>query len=259
MKQEELGWDQFWAEIFRVKHRNCIQGIDKYDEMLAEFCIEVLDLGDEDRVLDIACGAGDHAIKFAKKDLDVSAFDLSQTLISVAEKRAKQEGVEVDFYVGDMREMDFESEFDAAVLLSHSFGFFDHAENKRVLQGSFDALVDDGRLLLDLLNPYNLPDFQQTWTELEGGFLLSRPHVLDAASSVLRGRPATFIDVEGDRLVSMNQDALANNDVRIYTALEITGMLKDIGFKKVELYGSNKLPKMPYSASSERMVVVACK
>jgi SAM-dependent methyltransferase len=259
MKQEELGWDQFWADIFRVKHRNCIQGIEKYDEMLAEFCIEVLDLGDEDRVLDIACGAGGHAIEFAKRNLDVSAFDLSETLISVAEERAEQEGVEVDFYVGDMREMDFESEFDAAVLLSHSFGFFDHAENKRVLQGSFEALFEDGRLLLDLLNPYNLPDFHQTWTELEGGFLLSRPHVLDAASSILRGRPATFIDVEGDRLVSMNQDALANNDVRIYTALEIEGMLKDIGFKKVELYGSNKLPKMPYSASSERMVAVACK
>ncbi len=259
MEHIELGWDEFWAEIFRVKHRNSIEGIEKYDEMLAEFCIEVTNLQEGNRVLDIACGAGNHAIKFAKRNLEVSAFDLSETLISIAEESAEQQGVEVDFHVGDMREMEFEDEFDAAVLLSHSFGFFDHGENKRVLQGSFDALVEDGHLLLDLLNPYNLPDFQQTWTELDGGYLLSRPHTLDAASSVLRGKPATFIDVEGNRLISMNQNALANNNVRIYSALEIKRMLEDIGFKKTELYGSNKMPKMPYSASSERIVVVARK
>jgi hypothetical protein len=57
----------------------------------------------------------------------------------------------------------------------------------------------------------------------------------------------------------MDEDALSNNDIRMYTALEITRMVKEVGFNKIEFYGQNKLPRMPYASESERMVVVATK
>ena len=153
--------------------------------------------------------------------------------------------------------MSFEPRFKAAVLLSHSFGFFDHQENKLVLKDAYDALKKGGCLLLDLMNPYHLPTFQKTWTQLEGGFLLNEPHVLDARAGVLSGRPAIFIDTENDCIVMMDQDALSNNDIRMYTALEIREMLEEIGFTKIELYGQHYLPRLPYAANSERMVVIA--
>jgi len=253
----ELGWDEFWAEIFRVRHRRAIQGIEQFDQLLVSFVIEALNLKKGAEILDIACGAGCHSIEFAKRGLKVTAFDLAQSLIDVAKQRALDEKVEVNFFTGDMRNMSFESQFKAAVLLSHSFGFFDHEENKFVLKGAFDALKEGGCLLLDLMNPYNLPKFQKTWTQLEGGFLLNEPHVLDAPAGVLSGRPAMFIDTENERIVLMNPDALSNNDIRMYTALEIREMLEDVGFKKIELYGQYYLPREPYAANSERMVVIA--
>lgn len=259
MDRVELGWDEFWAEVFRVRHRGSIPGIQKYDELVVDFCIEVLGLRKGESVLDIACGAGDQSLLFAKRGLDVSGFDLSSSLIKVAKKRAGEVGLKVDFSSRDMREMDFEERFKTAVLLSHSFGFFNHEENMGVLIGTYKALVKGGRLLLDLMNPYNLPRFQKTWTRLQGGYLLSEPHVIDAPSGVLRGRPATFVDTESDRIILMNEDALSNNDIRMYTALEITRMLKEVGFSKTEFYGQNKLPRMPYASESERMVVVATK
>jgi len=88
---------------------------------------------------------------------------------------------------------------------------------------------------------------------------LSEPHALDASAGVLKGRPATFIDVEKGHIILMNQDALSNNDIRMYTALEIHSMLEDVGFSNMEFYGQNKLPRTPYSAISERMVVLATK
>ena len=257
MEKVELGWDEFWAEIFRVKHRYAIQGIEQYDKLVVDFIIEALGLKKGDPVLDIACGAGCHSIQFAKQGLKVSAFDIAESLIEVAKKRAKDEKVEVDFFAGDMRAMSFDSQFKAAVLLSHSFGFFDHEVNKQVLHGAFDGLKSNGCLLLDLMNPYNLPRFQKTWTQLEGGFLLNEPHVLDAPAGVLTGRPAMFIDTENDRIVLMDQDALENNNIRMYTALEIREMLEEVGFTKVELYGQHYLPRLPYAANSERMVVIA--
>ncbi|TFG06203.1 class I SAM-dependent methyltransferase [Candidatus Thorarchaeota archaeon] len=259
MEQVELGWDDFWAEIFRVKHRGSIPGIQHYDEMVVEFCIQTLNLKKGDEILDIACGAGDHSILFSKRGLRVTAFDLSETLIEFAKENAEREKVDVQFYRGDMREMDFNQKFKGAVLLSHSFGFFNHEENKGVLEGSYNSLGSKGRFLLDLMNPYNLPKFQRNWTTMEGGYLLTEPHVLDAPSGVLRGRPATFVDTEKDRLVLMNEDAMANNDIRMYTALEIGEILEEVGFSKVEFWGQTKLPRTPYSANCERMVVVATK
>ena len=257
MEKVELGWDDFWAEIFRVRHRRALQGIEQFDKLLVDFIIEVLGLKKGAEILDIACGAGDHSIEFAKRGLKVTAFDLAQSLIDVAKERAKEEMAGINFFAGDMRDMSFESQFNGAVLLSHSFGFFNHEENKRVLESAYAALKDDGCLLLDLMNPYNLPKFQKTWTQLEGGFLLNEPHVLDAPAGVLTGRPAMFIDTENDRIVLMDQDALENNDIRMYTALEIREMLKEIGFSKIELYGQHYLPRLPYAANSERMVVIA--
>lgn len=257
MEKVELGWDEFWAEIFRVRHRRAIQGIEQFDQLLVSFVIEALSLKKGVEILDIACGAGCHSLIFAKQGFKVTAFDLAQSLIDVAKQRAKDEKVKANFFAGDMRDMSFESQFNAAVLLSHSFGFFNHEENKLVLKGAFDALQEGGCLLLDLMNPYNLPKFQKTWTQLEGGFLLIEPHVLDAPAGVLTGRPAMFIDTENDRVVLMDQDALSNNDIRMYTALEIREMLKEIGFTKVELYGQHYLPRESYAANSERMVVIA--
>ncbi len=259
MERVELGWNEFWAEIFRVKHRGSIPGIQQYDEMVVDFCIEVLNLGKGKSLLDIACGAGDHSVLFAKRGLNVSGFDLSNCLIEVAKKRAGEAGLKVDFTPADMREMDFKERFEAAVLLSHSFGFFNHEENMGVLKGTYKALAKGGRLLLDLMNPYNLPRFQKAWTKLEGGYLLTEPHVIDAPAGVLRGRPAIFVDTESGRIILMNEDAMSNNDIRMYTALEITRMLKEVGFSKTEFYGQNKLPRMPYASESERMVVVATK
>ncbi|NHI83660.1 MAG: class I SAM-dependent methyltransferase [Candidatus Thorarchaeota archaeon] len=257
MERIERGWDDFWAETFRVKHRQSIQGIHQYDEFVVDFCIEVLGLKKGDRLLDIACGAGDQGVLFAKRKLKVSGFDLSSTLIEVAKERARDAHVDADFYTGDMRSMTSDHTFDAAVILSHSFGFFDHEENLKVLEGSYKVLSSGGRLLLDLMNPYNLPRFYKSWTAMEGGYLLNEPHSIDATAGVLRGRPATFIDTEEALIVEMNEDAMANNDIRMYTSHEIQSMLHDVGFLKTEFYGQNKLPRMPYAANSDRMVVIA--
>ncbi|MHA1138276.1 MAG: class I SAM-dependent methyltransferase [Candidatus Thorarchaeota archaeon] len=259
MEQVELGWNDFWAEIFRVKHRRSIQGIQHYDKMVVDFGIEVLGLKKGGELLDIACGAGDQSVEFAKLGVNVTAFDISERLIEVAKECAGYHEVSVNFFTGDMLKMSYENQFNAAVLLSHSFGFFNHDENKQVLKDTHKALKDGGCLLLDLMNPYNLPRFMKTWTALEGGYLLNEPHLLDAPAGVLRGRPATFIDTDNNRIVLMDQDALSNNDIRMYTALEIRTMLEETGFTKIEFYGQNKLPRMPYSSGSERMVVVAHK
>ncbi|MHA2359968.1 MAG: class I SAM-dependent methyltransferase, partial [Candidatus Thorarchaeota archaeon] len=105
MDKVELGWNEFWAEIFRIRHRRQIPGIEHYDRFIGDFILETLDLNKGNSVLDIACGAGDQSVELAKRGLNVTAFDLAQVLIDAAEETAKSSDVSVNFYAGDMRAM----------------------------------------------------------------------------------------------------------------------------------------------------------
>ena len=80
------------------------------------------------RVLDMACGAGRHAILLAKKGLIVTAVDLSDNLLSIAKKTANEENLKIEFVKSDIREFNTNLDFDLVVNLFTSFGYFESDE-----------------------------------------------------------------------------------------------------------------------------------
>jgi len=54
------------------------------------------------RALDIACGAGRHAMRLAEKDLRVDAVDVSAVAIDMAATEAKRRGLEVNWVAADL-------------------------------------------------------------------------------------------------------------------------------------------------------------
>lgn len=106
---------------------------------------------DHDRILDLACGRGRHAIYLSKKGLDVVGIDLSPANIQFA-KRFEHSGLE--FVVHDMRELFCENKFDYILNLFTSFGYSDKvSENQSIISNASIALKKDGRLIIDFLNP----------------------------------------------------------------------------------------------------------
>jgi SAM-dependent methyltransferase len=105
-------------------------------------------------LLDLACGRGRHSILLAQKGYSVTGIDLSETAIRKAKERAGRENIHnVRFLTGDMRENPGLT-FNAVVSLFTSYGYFlDDEENKRVLINMRSMLKNNGRFLLDYLNP----------------------------------------------------------------------------------------------------------
>jgi SAM-dependent methyltransferase len=69
-----------------------------------------------ERVLDAATGTGAVAILIAKRGADVVGMDLAPVLIDTARERAAEEGVTVQWEVGDAEAMDYEdASFDVVV------------------------------------------------------------------------------------------------------------------------------------------------
>lgn len=56
------------------------------------------------RVLDLGCGSGTYSVWFAELGAQVVGLDLSQTMIALAQDKARQLNVEPDFRVADIRE-----------------------------------------------------------------------------------------------------------------------------------------------------------
>ncbi|UCG43826.1 MAG: class I SAM-dependent methyltransferase [candidate division WOR-3 bacterium] len=70
------------------------------------------------RLLDVACGTGEH-LKFLQDEFEVEGLDLSEEMLDIA--RAKLPGV--GFHQGDMAVFDLGREYDAVVLLFSSIGY----------------------------------------------------------------------------------------------------------------------------------------
>lgn len=78
--------------------------------------------GPSKHLLDVACGTGQHAVRFAARGWDVVGVDLSGDMLRRA--RGRHGGNAVDFVQQDMRELDVPfKEFDAAVCLFDSIGY----------------------------------------------------------------------------------------------------------------------------------------
>jgi SAM-dependent methyltransferase len=116
----EGGDDMAFAEL--KQRQSVMWGNGTYERVtntirdLHELVVERADPKPGERVLDAATGTGAAAILAAKRGADVVGMDLAPALIETAGERAAEEGVSIQFDVGDAEEMPYEdASFDVVV------------------------------------------------------------------------------------------------------------------------------------------------
>ena len=111
---------------------------------------QYLNLPDDAKILDLACGKGRHSIYLNKLGFDVLGLDLSEQSINF-DKKYQNENLK--FKVHDMRNPIESDPVDAVFNLFTSFGYFEtEEEDKSVFRSVSDVLKDDGYFVLDFLN-----------------------------------------------------------------------------------------------------------
>jgi len=173
----------------------------------ADFLVDELGLTEGDRVLDVGCGPGRHALALAERGMDVVGVDISERFIELARAGAPSSA---RFERLDARFLPFEEEFDAVISLCQgAFGLVgtdDSAEaggaagavatataidpDGVVLAGMARALRSGGRLALSAFSAY----FQVRFLEESDTF--------DARSGVNHERTVlrseSGVDIEAD-------------------------------------------------------------
>ena len=151
-----------------------------------EFAAHALLLQPGERVLDLCCGQGRHAVLLAAMGLDVTGLDLSEQYLRLTEEAARAHGLTLQTVHADMREIPFQAHFDAIVNMFSSFGYLEsEAEDAKVLDSIRGALKPGGRVLLDLLNRDWVIDnyVQNDWHRDDDGTLFLEHRELDLLTS----------------------------------------------------------------------------
>jgi len=255
MRTIQRDWD-WWAYHYRVVHRSQIPGISEWDDNLVEMMVHVLDLQPGDRILDLACGSGDHARRLASRGLEVLGVEIAPSLVAYCQERALTENLtNVRFEQGDMRELAQEESFDAVLLLSGSFGFFDEATNREVLARIASALRPGGQLLMDVFDPTRMVvrPARRSWSAYGGGYGLRstwwEPETCTYVSEFM------FIDAEG-----VLNTAAEPERIRVYSLPEWLELLAGAGLRVTHALADTKLPLVAYDRDHyENLVIVGRK
>jgi SAM-dependent methyltransferase len=200
------------------------------------------------RVLDLGCGPGAHAIEFAQLGHRVTGVDSSPRLLDRARSSARAAGVEVEWVEADMRSFQRSSGFDLVCSLCASFGYFDDAENRRVLENVRASLVPQGVLVLDLIGREAAARHwhERRWHEVDDILYLERCASADDWASMVSEWTVIRGGVRADFRVKQ----------RLYSGTELRGLLLSLGFATVQLAGGLD-GKTPYDESARRLVAIA--
>ncbi|MDQ1521637.1 MAG: hypothetical protein QOI55_2710, partial [Actinomycetota bacterium] len=119
------------------------------------FLVEELRLDPGMRVLDVGCGPGRHALALARRGIEVVGVDLSPDFVALARESVSAETSSATFEIGDVRDLDYDAEFDAVICLCQGgFGLLGGADDEAVFERFTRALRTGGRLACSAFSSY---------------------------------------------------------------------------------------------------------
>lgn len=169
------------------------------------------------RVIDICCGPGRHAEGLVAAGYEVTGIDRDANAIEEARRRVPS----ARFTQLDQRDLaQLSDEFDGALILWQSFGYFSPSENDQVLAELASLLRRGGRLLLDVFHPRYFQQNQGRTTR-----------VRDTRCTAITNR------MEGARLTSTIEYADGREDAmnwELFAPDELADRASGAGFEEVE-------------------------
>jgi len=121
-------------------------------ENQVDFVIKALELTGGERILDLACGYGRHALTLARRGFKLVGVDITPVYIEDAKQNAVRENLPATFILSDIRDMAFEKEFDAVLSMADgAIGYLESdEENLKIFDVIAKALKPGGVHFMDV-------------------------------------------------------------------------------------------------------------
>lgn len=201
-----------------------------------------LNLPENAKILDLACGKGRHSIYLNRLGYDVTGADLSENSINEASKYTNET---LHFQVHDMREP-WEEKFDAIFNLFTSFGYFESDDdNFTTLKAIHDSLSEYGFAVIDFMNVDKvIPNLVPSETKSVDGIDFHIKRYVEDNHIV---KEIKFNDNE--------QDFCFYEKVKALTLSDFETMMDQADIYLLDVFGDYKLRKF-HKNDSERLIMV---
>jgi SAM-dependent methyltransferase len=222
-----------------------------------DWLTQALELRAGQRLLDLGCGPGLYAERFAMRGVTVTGLDVSRTSLAYARQRARQLELRVAYHRRDYRALTERDRYDGACLIYYDLAVLSDAQRDEVLARIHTALRSGGRFAFDVrTTAWRVPpEPSPTWRLAGPGFWRRGPYLeltrhFSYAEPHVHLRQTAIVEPNGQVSVYRFWD-------RLYTVSEITTALDASGFQVEDL--RSDLCGTPYAAESEALGVVARK
>lgn len=221
-----------------------------------ELLVETLDFGPGDRLLDVFCGYGRHALPLARLGARVTGVDISAEYIAELQRMAAAARVSIEAIADDflgMPELDLgmADSFDAAYCLGNSFSFFPRADMLAFLLRIATLLKPGGRFLAhsEMVAESILPDYQvRNWQPVGDDILF----LVENEYNPLESRIDSHLTY-----VRHGETQTRTAQHYVYTLAELRRLFAEAGLSVTDCYGT--IDADPYEFGDEAVWLVAQK
>jgi len=200
-----------------------------------DFIESEINFNNQTRILDIGCGTGRHSIELTKRGYRMTGIDLSDSLLKRAREKASEQNLVIDFQKHDARQLPFNQEFDAVIMLCEgAFPLMETDEmNFQILKNAANALKNNGKIIFTTLNGL-FPLFNSIEEFCANATNDGNATYHNNNFDLMTFRDYNITIVEDD---SGNKKKLECNE-RYYVPSEITWLLKSLNFITIEIFGA---------------------
>ncbi len=196
------------------------------------FLLKELNLKRGQKLLDLCCGIGRHAIPLAQKGVAVTGLDGTASYLRMARERADRAGLEIRWIEADMRRVPYKDEFDVVINCWTSFGYFTQPQDDvRVVRDVRRALKPGGLFFIDVANGEKIlsQPSPRHWVQTDSGFVLEENELRPGGDPAVVTR-RIFIK-EGQQIRE------GTSFCRLYTKPRLEKLLKSSGFSVLKTWG----------------------
>jgi SAM-dependent methyltransferase len=254
-------WNDPWIsrQMLKAHLDPSNDGASRNPEFIAEsvdFIATRFGAGQACRIADFGCGPGLYASALARRGACLTGIDLSENSIAYARERARENGLAINYVLGDYLETPLKIQADLALLIWCDFGALSPENGARLLANIKASLKPGGRLFLDVFSLEHLRERRETreWSFHDGGFMSGKPHA-QLFELLAYPRESAFLE----KYLVLEEERSFRIDVwnRCFSPESLAETLAGSGFEVEELYadarGRPLEPNSPTIAAAARL------